>query len=225
MKKFLNIFYFKNIINFIFSLSFYIFSLCLIVKLTFFSTFIYKISLNLFSIPLNSSFSKSQILSDYNEVISYITNINNSFLNLKTFTLSDKASYHFYEVKQVFNSIDFFFIFFSLLILIYILNLYKHKNLSIILNNISNFLLFSTLFLLTFCLFKFDLLFEFMHNIIFNNNYWLFNPEIDHIITIFPKEFFILCFFFCLILLLVIIISLKLLSKYISYQSKLCNKE
>ena len=223
MKKFFNIFSLTNINNLFFLLSFYIFFLCLIIQATFLSTFLYKISLKLFNIPNSASLSKIQILNDYNEIINYIINIKHNSLTLENFILSDKANYHFYEVKQVFNFINFIFIICSLLTLIYLLIFYTfNKRLDIILNRICNFIIYSTLFLCIICILNFNFVFELMHNIVFNNNYWLFDPKIDPIIIIFPKEFFIVCIFFGFFLLFVLIYFLKSLSKYIYAKSNLC---
>ena len=30
-----------------------------------------------------------------------------------------------------------------------------------------------------------------MHHVLFNNNYWLINPDIDPIINIFPESYFV----------------------------------
>ena len=37
----------------------------------------------------------------------------------------------------------------------------------------------------------FDGAFTMMHHILFNNNYWLINPDIDPIINIFPESYFV----------------------------------
>lgn len=40
----------------------------------------------------------------------------------------------------------------------------------------------------------FDRLFVMFHQLVFSNDYWLFNPRLDPIINILPENFFMHCF-------------------------------
>ena len=45
-----------------------------------------------------------------------------------------------------------------------------------------------------FAFIDFDRLFVMFHQLVFSNDYWLFNPHLDPIINILPENFFMHCF-------------------------------
>lgn len=55
--------------------------------------------------------------------------------------------------------------------------------------------------LTVFLAFSFDYMFVLFHQILFNNEDWLFNPATDPIITVLTQDFFMYCFLFAFILL------------------------
>lgn len=95
-------------------------------------------------------------------------------------------------MKHIFMKIDYLFYISSIIGLITLYYLIKHKNFSILKYSSITLLtipilLFSTLFV------NFDNAFTLFHKIFFNNDYWIFDVEKDPIIKILPEEFFLHC--------------------------------
>ena len=61
-----------------------------------------------------------------------------------------------------------------------------------------------------FAFIDFDRLFVMFHQLVFSNDYWLFNPRLDPIINILPENFFMHCF--------ILIVFIVLFSAFICYK-------
>lgn len=151
---------------------------------------------------------------EYNTIVEYIKNPNSKYLNLSYFKLSQNGRIHFREVQSLFNTISI------LLIISLIISIFLIIYCSI--NKNYKFLKYSSIILIIFGVISaasftidFNTAFTFMHKILFKNNFWLFDPDIDPVINILPESFF----FHCGVLILVLIsfaslIFMLLYSKY-----------
>lgn len=135
---------------------------------------------------------------EYNTITDYLKNPQIKDLKFKSFPMSSGGKYHFKEVKNLFNIIFvLFFITFNLSL--YLINWCRDKNLIKYLKTTALILIsIVAIFLVLFSI-NFDATFNMMHKLLFNNDYWLFDPTKDPIINILPEEFFLHCGIFILV--------------------------
>lgn len=153
---------------------------------------------------------------EYNTITNYLKNPNIKELKLNFFSMSANGKYHFSEVKNIFNII-FVIFFLTFNLSIYLINWCSINKLIRYLK-VTALMLISTIiiFIILFS-FSFDFAFNTMHKIIFNNNYWLFDPNKDPIINILPETYFLHCteFILCFMLICsIILICIYQVKKY-----------
>ncbi len=110
---------------------------------------------------------------------------------------------HFEEVRDIFQDVVRLF---KLSLLISIVGLYvniKNKNYTF-LKSTSKLLIYIPGILLIPLIINFDGSFVLFHKIMFNNDYWIFDPNLDPVINILPDVFF---FHMGLLILILIILS------------------
>src|SRR5699024_5594819 len=114
-------------------------------------------------------------------------------LSLPDFPVSASGAFHFYEVKLL------FYVNYGLLALssvgsvFYLRKLQKERTFWKLVNpfKIAIFVPFVLLLILAL---DFNWMFVMFHEILFNNDAWLFNAATDPIIRVLPQEFFMYCF-------------------------------
>lgn len=153
---------------------------------------LYYFDVNYLDILENCGYSKSVVLSNYNALIDWCSPMKTGSLFLPSFPQSKDAITHFNEVKQIFNHL---YLFTGCLGVTFIA-VYLRKRMT----KDYNYLLTSSIMTLViptivglFAAINFSTLFTVFHKIFFRNDYWVFNPETDPIITILPEEFFLHC--------------------------------
>lgn len=92
-------------------------------------------------------------------------------------------------MKKIFTYIDASLIITGLISILGLVINIKGKNFNFLKHIIFMLILFPTL-LLTTIMINFDATFVTFHKMLFRNNYWQFDPELDPIIQILPEEFF-----------------------------------
>lgn len=196
----------------------FLFSLIASILLVFNLTTIYKICINVFNIESLSGMSKELLMEDYNNVINYVTNPFIKKLELKNFPMSSQGEYHFFEVKQIVIFLEVIFIILLVLGLIMFL-LYKKGKFKFPINSM-NYLFYFTIIsfssILVLIYLDFSYVFDKFHEIIFNNDYWIFSPKTDPIINALPEEFFMVCGVFCILF----VIGISVFSKIIYNKQK-----
>lgn len=139
-----------------------------------------------------SGLSKDIILANYNALIDYSSPFFKGDLVFPTFTASASGLVHFTEVKNIFTS--FYLIGAITLILGIITIVYKTKikdHSYLLVSSITAIVL--PLVLGIYLAFDFDRAFVLFHKLFFNNDYWIFDPATDPVITILPDTFFLHC--------------------------------
>lgn len=195
------------LLSFIILLSLILFNAIILLN----STFIFKLYMIKTNIPSTLSIPLNKILADYKNMISYLRNPFIKNLSFDYFTLSNFGRIHFLEVKNIFLFIYFFL---ALSVIFFIFLFIKKRAL---LKSSLKYLSFITIcfFIGLLCSFiiDFNRIFTLFHKLFFNNDYWIFNPITDSIITVLPESFFLLNAVIILILLLIenffIMVSLK----------------
>lgn len=120
--------------------------------------------------------------------LSYILEDERDFFN-------EQDLFHMQDVREIFITVFnfnwFLIISFIILLLIFIYIKGDWKNILPNFYFINLFLFFIvSLIVFIFCLVDFEGMFYFFHSILFDNNLWLFQPQSDLMIQLFPLEFF-----------------------------------
>lgn len=174
---------------------------------------IYKYCIDKFRLKYVVNLSKEDIMSDYNRLINYLQNPFNKKLSFNNFIMSKNGEIHFFEVKRIFLVIYLIIIIIFLLALIYIvLNKFNNKKLYIYkdLNYGANTLILFITIIASSIYFDFSKAFIIFHKIVFKNNYWIFDENLDPIIKVLPEEVFMIYAVIILIMVLLFIIVYKI---------------
>ena len=210
--------FFKFSLNTIFILCFIFSFITLSVYFTLLFKPLYYADINILNIEQSSSINKNELKSNYNYVITFLTQNKTEEFNLPTLPSSDHGKIHFKEVKEIFDKLKVMLFISILISIIGIIINKKHKKIKYLLTSSILLIILPILLLIPF-LINFDKSFTTFHHIFFNNDYWLFDVTSDPIITILPQIFF----FHCAILMISLIAtsSIILRCSYKSSQKKL----
>lgn len=179
--------------------SIFVFILTATIALTILATPIYEFALNHLEIPQRVGMTHDQIMENYYTVLRYLHFPWIDTLVFPDFPVSASGAFHFWEVKIL------FYINYALLFTSGILSfLYVRK-----INRTGGWwrlvapfkiAIFVPFLLLLILAIDFDWMFVMFHNILFNNDAWIFNAATDPIITVLPQEFFMYTFIFAFVL-------------------------
>ncbi|HWT75152.1 MAG TPA: TIGR01906 family membrane protein [Mobilitalea sp.] len=153
---------------------------------------LYYMDVNLLNIEADSGYSKADILNNYNTLIDYSSPFFKGDLKFPTLPASASGLEHFKEVKNIFT---YFYILGAITLvpaIIIIVVKAKKKDISYLLVS-SIMAVVVPLILGIFMMINFDETFILFHKLVFHNNYWLFDPTTDPVITILPDTFFMHC--------------------------------
>lgn len=178
--------------------------ICFAVIVTVFFKQLYYFDIDYLNIAKYTGLSKDIIKENYDILIQYQSIFFQGDLNMPDFVMSTTGRIHFEEVKRVFEVIQITFIVTGILSSIMIYQNMKQKE--------YRFLQLTSIFSVGiptiigfFAALDFDKAFVIFHNIVFRNNYWIFDYTTDPVITILPESFFMHCFM--MIIFIVIFIS------------------
>lgn len=182
-----------------FSIAFCIFSIA--VMCVVYGKEIYYIEIDMLNIPEMASMTKEVIIQNYDALITYFSPFHNKPLHFPTLDMSEKGRIHFVDVKNILVAIQYAMyisICISLIGGIYLIRKQKEK-----------FLVYAAILTIVFPIviilpiaINFEKSFVFFHKLLFQNDYWLFDPETDPIIRMLPEQFFMHAA--CIILLLIL---------------------
>jgi integral membrane protein (TIGR01906 family) len=181
--------------------------ICFAVIITVFFKQLYYFDIDYLNIAQNTGLSKEVIKNNYDILIQYQSIFYQGTLALPDFVMSTTGRIHFEEVKRVFEVIQIMFVITGIISGVMIYQNVKQKE--------YRFLQLTALFAVGiptilgfFVALDFDKAFVIFHNIVFRNNYWIFDYTTDPVITILPESFFMHCFM--MIIVIVIVISLTM---------------
>jgi integral membrane protein (TIGR01906 family) len=183
------------------------------VKFTLNFTPLYKFDINFLKIEQLINLSKEDILKNYTTLISYLKTSYKGDLSFPTLPMSNPGRIHFVEVKNIFVVLNYAMygaLFLSIIGIIYCIK--KRDYLFLKLNSIFLFII-PVLLAIPFAV-DFDKTFTIFHKLVFNNDYWLFDPKTDPIINILPQEFFLHC-----AVLILVIITVESMISFITYKT------
>ena len=167
---------------------------------------LYYYDVNRLDIASSTTLSTNEIKSSYDYLIYYINSSQNIKFDIPLLPSSTEGAIHFREVKEIFKELDYLLYACGAIALFGLYSCIKKREFSF-LKLSSNLILLTSAAVILPSSINFDLSFELFHKLLFNNNYWLFNPATDPIINLLPEEFF----FHCLILIAACIVISSLL--------------
>lgn len=143
-------------------------------------------------IPKKSGFSEKVIRENYDALIDYNLPIADGKLIFPSFPMSKTAEIHFEEVKDIFDCFKFTAIFAAVVAAVGIaISVKKREYLFLKYTAVVSIGIPVVLGGLTAAFW--DKVFILFHELVFDNDYWMFDPDTDPIITILPDEFFEHC--------------------------------
>lgn len=163
---------------------------------------LYYLDIRLLDIPGLSGLDEAVIQENYDALIAYNSLFSHGPLALPSLVMSESGRIHFEEVKVIFDLFGWMAIISFLLSAAGILYSRRQKG----------YLYLKTAALLSVILpvllgvlvaINWDFAFVAFHKLVFNNDYWIFDPVTDPVITILPDAFFL----HCAVLILALVIS------------------
>lgn len=203
MKKFLNV---------LFSVCISIVIIVGVINFTVGFKQLYYFDIDYLNISELSGLSKDDIKLNYDYLIDYNLNKNVSEFKLPTLKSSPQGKTHFEEVRNIFQNINKLAKLLLVVSLVGIILSVKNKNIKI-LKTTSITLIIMPLLLTVPILLNFEKSFIIFHKLLFRNDYWIFNPDLDPVINILPEEFFFHSGMMILILILLVSILLFVMYK------------
>lgn len=153
---------------------------------------LYLFDLRTLRLPELTGYSEAEILQNYDYLIRTCLPFYNGTFQLPTLPSSDSAIQHFADVRLIFYCI-YAIAAASILALIFIIRL-KKKNQDFHYLKVSGILVLALPAVLgVFSVISFHTFFMVMHQILFRNDFWLFDPVTDPIIDFLPEEYFLHC--------------------------------
>lgn len=193
-----------------------IFIISFAVVFTVFFKPLYYFDINYLNIDQISGLDAETIKENYRILINYQSIFYQGTLNLPDFVMSDSGRIHFEEVKRIFEAIQVMMVISGLISIPMTIKKIKEKEyrflrltglITIIVPTVLGFL----------AALDFERAFVLFHQIVFRNNYWIFDYRTDPVITILPETFFMHCFM--LIVVIVCLLAIICLGYY-RYQQK-----
>lgn len=189
-------------------------ALCLIslaVMLTLNFKPLYYMDMKLMNLSEKTGYAEDEIKESYDTLIAYNSVFYDGELEFPTLPMSENGKIHFEEVKQVF--VFFEAILFPItLILSAVLIWTLRKEEPVYLKWASYIMIGIPVVLGLLIAINWERVFVLFHEIVFNNDYWLFDPDTDPIINLLPDAFFMHCAI--MILALVVLFSVICMMKY-----------
>ncbi|MFR4163472.1 MAG: TIGR01906 family membrane protein [Paraclostridium sordellii] len=182
----------KKISNLILAFSISLFIITSIVKFTVVFKPLYYFDIKHLNIPILSGMSEEEIKLNYDYLVKYNTSYRDYEFNMPTLKSSIQGKIHFEEVRDVFKVLNKINIISGVISVLGIYIVLKKKEIKIIkYAGIISILI--PIFLVIPITIQFEKSFEIFHRLIFNNDYWIFDPSKDPVINMLPAEFFLHC--------------------------------
>lgn len=172
----------------------------LAIALTIWAIPLFKFSLTHLNVAERVGMSFDTIMENYYVLLRYLHFPWIEQLVLPNFPVSASGAFHFYEVKLLFY-LNYGLLFLSTIGSFFYLKKLKEINGFWRLEPVFKMAILIPFLLLFVLAIDFDWLFVKFHEVVFNNDAWLFNPQTDPIINVLTQEFFMYSFvlFFVLI--------------------------
>ncbi len=170
----------------------FIFLVCMSTTLVIYLRPIYYVVIKAMDIPGKTGFSYEICKANYNVLIDYNTIFGPASLEFPDFIMSAAGRQHFAEVKTIFVVMQAA-AFISLPVLIGGYFYGRRIKSYTWLKGVIVFTLLFAAAIGAMLAIDWDWTFTMMHKLLFNNDFWIFNPSFDPIIRVLPDTFFLVC--------------------------------
>ncbi|MDD3027972.1 MAG: TIGR01906 family membrane protein [Erysipelotrichaceae bacterium] len=195
-----------------------VFLISLAVVVAVFEPFIFRIDLELYHLASRAGLAKDVVLANYDSLIDYQSLFHTGELVLPDFAMSSSGRIHFREVKDIFVIIQLATIVTGLASMtgvVWRLRCREYR----FLNLTSYLVVIIPSMIGIVAIGNFDRAFIFFHQLVFNNDYWIFDATADPVIEILPEELFF--HKFVLIIVLIFVFATLLKVAYRKFQAKI----
>lgn len=151
---------------------------------------LYYKDISYLSIAESADMSPEEIRENYDVLIDYLTDQNINKLSFPSFEMSREGEIHFVDVKNIFMTLKnsmYLLGFYSLLGIVIKIRKRKYN----FLKGTAIGVMVVPVAILLATMINFDKVFLVFHHIAFSNDYWIFDPIKDPVITILPQAFFL----------------------------------
>lgn len=182
----------RKVTNFLLPIISFLFIISISVVFTLNFRPLYYFDMEYLDIEVRSGMEEEDIKQNYDALIDYNFFLNDEELVFPTLTQSEEGRIHFEEVKHIFDFFQYMaVILFIILIPIFIFHAWNHDFVFLKYTGILTFTVPTFLGILIAIMW--DKVFVLFHKIAFHNDYWIFDPKTDPVISILPDEFFMHC--------------------------------
>jgi integral membrane protein (TIGR01906 family) len=197
--------------------SLFLFILTGAIALTILFVPLYQFTVWAHELPQFLGMSYERIMENYYVLLRYLHFPWIQELNFPDFPSSEAGLFHFWEVKILFY-INYAVLFVSGIASFFYVRYVKRNQL--FWKWVKPFFVATwvPVGLLVFLAISFDRLFVLFHLLLFDNDYWLFNPATDPVINALPQEFFMYCFIFAFIVIELTLVFIYRYSKKHAFQ-------
>lgn len=191
----------KTIFTMFTGLLFFFLFIAISVSIVLFYRPFYYWEISRLDIEKTSGLSKEEIVKNYDTLIDYCSPFYTDSLDFPSLPSSREGLIHFKEVKQILTTL-FIEGFLSLCVLLWIIFYKKRAEDFQYLHSSALITAFLPFLIFGFLSINFDRTFVLFHKIFFQNDYWIFSPKTDPVITILPQQFFLDAAIFIVVILL-----------------------
>ena len=204
----------KRVANLIFCVFLSLFIIGASILLTVGFKELYYFDIENLNIATNNNLSVEEVKQNYDYMIDYNLGKISGEFNLPTIKSSLEGKIHFEEVREIIQNVLKMLLVSLIISVVGIYISLKNKNINF-LNLTSKLILILPVLVLIPMIVNFDKTFILFHEIMFDNNYWIFDPEKDPVINILPQEFFFHAGIMIVVLILLSSLIFRLLYKYL----------
>lgn len=153
---------------------------------------LYYLDISALNIPEESGYSKEEIRENYDVLIDYNMSFGGGRLEFPSLAMSEPGRIHFEEVRDIFNLFKYMAMAGTVLSMAGIVFCIRRREYRYLkLTSILAVALPAVLGIMV--ALNWDWAFVAFHHLAFNNDYWIFDPATDPVITILPDTFFMHC--------------------------------
>jgi len=204
----------KRISNLIFCIFLSLFIIGASILLTVGFKELYYFDIENLNIATNNNLSVEEVKQNYDYMIDYNLGKISGEFNLPTIKSSLEGKIHFEEVREIIKNVLKMLLVSLMISVVGIYISLRNKNINF-LNLTSKLILILPVVVSIPMIVNFDKTFILFHEIMFDNDYWIFDPEKDPVINLLPQEFFLHAGIMIVVLILLISLIFRLLYKYL----------
>lgn len=179
----------KRLLNIIVSICLAIFMIGLSVIITLNIKDIYYKDIDKLNIESMTTLSREEIIENYDYLIDYNLNSKVDEFKLPTLASSNEGKIHFEEVRDIFQAVKLLTIITGIISIVGGILQIRKREFKFLRNSSILIIILPVLLAIPIAI-DFNKCFVLFHEIMFSNDYWIFNPLLDPVINILPEAFF-----------------------------------